>query len=73
MKKTTVYQWIDFDSSKSEWQIVWYLWDFGDWSVSTEPNPSHSYSKPWKYKVVLKADFANNNVLEDYINIEITD
>ena len=71
MKKTLPGYGIDFSSTKSQWQIVSYLWDFGDKNVSTEANPTHSYRKPWKYTVTLKVDFANNNVLEDKIEIEI--
>jgi microbial collagenase len=71
MKRTITDQSIDFLSSDSEWQIVSYIWNFWDWSNSSQPNPSHSYSKPWKYIVTLKADFSNNNVLEDKIEIEI--
>ena len=71
MKKTIVNQGIDFYSSDSEGQIIWYLWDFGDWNKSTQPNPSHSYSRPWIYTVNLKVDFSNNNVMEDKIKIEI--
>jgi microbial collagenase len=71
MKRTFVNAGIDFSSTKSEWQIVAYLWDFGDKSVSTEPNPTHAYRKPGVYTVSLKVDFANNNILEDTIQIEI--
>jgi PKD repeat protein len=71
MKKAPVWQWIDFSSEKSEWQIIWYFWDFWDWNVSTEANPSHSYSKAWNYKTTLKLDFSNKNILEDSVNIEI--
>ena len=35
MKKTFVNAGIDFSSSKSEWQIVSYLWNFWDGAVST--------------------------------------
>jgi PKD repeat protein len=28
-----------------------YLWDFGDGTTSTEPNPSHQYAAPGMYKV----------------------
>ena len=71
MKKTFVNAGIDFSSSKSEWQIVSYLWNFWDGAVSTEPNPTHSYRKAGNYDVSLKVDFANNNILEDKIKIEI--
>ena len=73
MKKTITDQLIDFYSSDSEWQIVSYLWKFWDWSNSSQPNPSHSYSKPWRYTVELRADFSNNNVLEDKFEIEIVE
>ena len=71
MKKTFVNAGIDFSSSKSEWQIGSYLWNFWDGAVSTEPNPTHSYRKAGNYDVSLKVDFANNNILEDKIKIEI--
>jgi PKD repeat protein len=70
-KKTFVNAGIDFSSTKSEGQIVSYLWDFWDEAISTEPNPTHAYRKPGTYTVSLKVDFANNNILEDKIKIEI--
>lgn len=72
MKQAPVFQWIDFDSSDSIWDIVNYLWDFGDWEISTEANPTHIYKKTWEYKVKLKVDFRNRNISEDSINITIT-
>jgi len=72
MKIAPVGQWIDFSSENSEWQIIWYFWDFWDWNVSTDANPTHSYKKEWKYKVILKLDFSNKNRLEDSKNIIIT-
>ncbi len=72
MKKAPTLQWINFSSKESEWQIVWYFWDFWDWNISTEANPTHSYNKIWKYKVTLKLDFVNKNILEDTTEIEIT-
>lgn len=71
MIKTSVWQWIDFSSEESEWQIVSYFWDFWDGETSTEANPTHSYKKEWKYEITLKLDFANNNVLDNVINVEI--
>lgn len=73
MFKAPIWQWIDFSSTESEWQIVWYFWDFWDWNTSIEANPTHSYKKAWKYKVILKIDFSNKNILEDTIDIEITE
>ena len=71
LKKAPIWQWIDFSSDKSEGQIIWYFWDFGDWNKSVEANPTHEYSKAWIYNVKLKLDFANNNILEDEIEIEV--
>lgn len=73
MLKARVWQWINFYSEESEWNIVSYFWNFWDWEVSNEANPIHSYKKPWKYIVTLKAYFINKNVLEDKIEIEILD
>ena len=71
MKKAPVWQWIDFSSEESEWQISGYFWDFGDGKISTQANPTHYYTKPGKYNVTLKLDFTNKNVLEDTLEIEI--
>lgn len=73
MKKAPTLQWIDFTSNESEWQINSYFWNFGDGTTSTEANPTHTYWKPWIYKVTLRLDFTNKNILEDKIEVEITD
>lgn len=67
-----VWQEIDFLSTWSQWQIMSYHWSFWDWNFSNEANPSHAYDAPWKYTVKLTLDFANNNILSDDIEIEIT-
>lgn len=72
IKKAPVFQSISFFSSKSVWQIKTYFWDFWDWNSSREANPEHFYEKPWKYKVILKAEFENRNVLQDEYIVEIT-
>ena len=73
MKTTEPNQEIDFSSEWSEGQITWYFWDFGDWEVSTDANPWHSFEIPWKYNVKLKTTFSNNNELEDEVEIEVLD
>lgn len=73
LKKAPVWQGIDFSSAESEGQIVEYYWNFGDGSISTEANPTHSYSKPGTYTASLRANFSNNNSITDEIEIEITD
>ncbi len=71
LKKAETMQWIDFSSEKSEWQIIWYFWDFWDGNISTEANPTHSYKKAWNYKVILRLDYSNKNEEKDDINITI--
>jgi len=71
LKRAPIGQWIDFSSAESAGQIVEYFWDFGDGNISTQANPSHSYSKSWTYEVKLRADFANSNIKEDIVEIEI--
>ena len=73
MKTAEPNQEIDFSSEWSEGQITWYFWDFGDWEVSTDANPWHSFEIPWKYTVKLKTTFSNNNELEDEVEIEVVD
>lgn len=71
IKKAPVGQGIEFSSAQSEWQIESYFWNFWDWKTSFEANPSHTYTKKWKYTVKLKVDFANNNQLTNSVDIEI--
>jgi len=71
LKKAPTLQWIDFSSEDSEGQITGYFWNFGDGNISTQANPTHSYTKPGKYTVTLKVDFVNSNSLEDEVEIEI--
>lgn len=71
MRKAPVWQEIDFLSTWSVWQIIWYHWDFGDGTTSSEANPSHAFKKPWIYNVKLSLDFINNNTLSNEIEIEV--
>lgn len=71
MRNAPVFQWIDFSSSESEWQIIAYFWDFWDGNTSTQANPTHYYKEIWEYNVKLRLDFSNRNVLEDNIKIKI--
>lgn len=71
MKSAPVWQEIDFLSTDSVGQIVWYHWDFGDGNISNEANPSHAFDKAWTYTVVLTLDYANNNVMSEEIEVEV--
>lgn len=73
LKEAPIYQWINFDSSDSIGDIINYLWDFGDGETSTEANPNHSYKAPGKYKVKLTVDFRNKNIMNDEVEIKITE
>jgi len=71
MKKTEVFNEIDFSSQNSVWQIESYLWDFGDGETSMEANPSHAYNKKWTYTVKLTVEFSNKNTLSKQTDIII--
>ncbi|PWV46927.1 PKD domain-containing protein [Chitinophaga sp. S165] len=40
-------------TSTSTGNINYYYWEFGDGTVSSEPNPEHAFSKPGKYNAKL--------------------
>lgn len=72
-KNVSVFDWIDFSSEKSVWQISNYFWDFWDWETSLEANPNHFYKKAWTYTVKLIIDFKNKNTLSDEIDITVNE
>lgn len=71
MKEAPPWQGIDFSSDESEGQIISYLWNFWDGTMSTDANPTHAYKKEWTYTVKLKVGFINNNFQEDSVEIQI--
>ncbi len=71
LKKAPAWQEINFSRAWSNWHIVEYMWNFWDWTESIESSPSHMFEKPWIYKVKLKAIFANNNIEEKEVEVEI--
>jgi PKD repeat protein len=73
LKEAPIYQWIDFSSAGSEWQIISYFWDFWDNETSSDANPTHAYKESWTYKAKLKIEFENRNVLEDSVIIQVTE
>ena len=72
-KDIPVNQEIDFLSTDSTGQIVRYYWEFGDGTSSSEANPSHAFKKAGTYVVKLTLDFANNNVMTNQIEIQVTE
>jgi cytochrome c len=48
---------VDYDGDK-----ITYQWNFGNGQTSTAANPSFTYTKPGKYKAVLKVKDAKGNV-----------
>jgi len=57
-------------SAPSEWH-----WEFGDGSVSTEKNPSHTYMEAGQYTVRLTVGYPNNGpirqeIKHNYINVQ---
>ena len=58
---------INFDWSKSSWNIKKYLWDFWNWKKYEWKNPWYiKYEKLWKYSVVLTT--INESWLENKTN-----
>lgn len=48
-----------------------FAWDFGDGNTSSDKNPTHTYTKSGKYKVVLKVDNKDDQTYSK--NIEVGD
>ena len=57
----------NLSTSGEEWS-----WTFGDGTVSTLKNPTHTYKKPGKYVVTLKVDDKNNLKVAKEITIADT-
>lgn len=73
LKEAPVWQTISFESKNSIGQINNYSWNFWDWEISSEANPSHAYLKTWKYKIILTLTYANWNELSDEVEVNITE
>lgn len=58
-------------SSDPDGNIMKYLWDFGDGKTSTQPAPTHFYTRPGMYRVRLKVTDdtkeQNNEAITDLI------
>ena len=56
-----------YDNSSSQFQVVEWNYDFGDGSISTDPNPSHTYLQNGTYNIcleVIAADSCYNTYCE---------
>ena len=63
---------VTFDPSDSTGAIVSYFWDFGDGVVNSERKPTHVFSDPGTYTVVLTIK-NKDNITDDFttqINVE---
>ena len=59
------------DLSFSTGTIATYNWDFGDMTLSTEQNPTHTYAAAGTYLVCLVIETENGCVASDCFNIEV--
>ncbi|MFZ2501222.1 MAG: PKD domain-containing protein [Nocardioides sp.] len=65
-------------SSDGDGSVARYLWDFGDGTTSTEPQPQHAYAAPGSYNVTLTvndnqaADDSTTTALEVEANPALT-
>jgi PKD repeat protein len=63
---------VNFSSAGSTSTGVTYVWDFGDGNTSASANPSHSYTAPGVYTVILTVSDANCSTT-DIITITVID
>ncbi len=63
------YEIIYFYNNSRDYDYV--EWDFGDGTISTNPNPSHHYDYPGIYTVTLTAFGVNGHIDQSSITIEI--
>ncbi len=52
----SILNFIDLSSAGAGSPIISWQWDFGDNSVSNDPNPSHTYTTPGNYTIVLTVE-----------------
>jgi PKD repeat protein len=64
-----VYETLYFSNTSSK--ADFYKWNFGDGTVSSEMNPSHSYNTPGTYQVTLEAYRGANDVDRATIYIDV--
>jgi PKD repeat protein len=62
-----------FDPSCSTGTISGYLWDFGDGTTSTLVKPTHIFTTPGEYTVILEVSDAENTVDQSETLITVTE
>lgn len=67
-----VWKTIDFDAAWTRWQIESYLWNFWDWTTSSEATPTHIYNNAWQYNIKLTITYVDWVIMkwEKSINIK---
>jgi len=65
-----VYETIYFSNTSAN--ADFFRWDFGDGTISSSPNPNHSYELPGRYLVILEAYKGSQEVDEASMYIDVT-
>ncbi len=61
---------VQFDGSASTNEVS-YMWDFGDGGTSMDPAPSHTYTRPDTFMVVLKVTGQGNDTHRDTLWVRV--
>jgi PKD repeat protein len=63
---------VDFtDTSTSDYPITSWSWDFGDGQISDDQDPSHNYTNPGNYTVILTVEDENGIIGQYSENITV--
>jgi PKD repeat protein len=63
---------VEFSSRGSWGDIESYLWNFGDGATSTDQHPTHTYSSPGEYTVVLTISGLGGDLDSASLKISVT-
>lgn len=62
-----------FDPGCSSGTIAGYFWDFGDGSTASSVKPSHTFTSPGTYPVLLEITDSDNNISTVTVEVVVTD